>query len=93
MPRIRASVVYAFPDHQEIIEVLCPLGTTVRGAIEQSEICDRYPEINLDNQDPRCELKQVVANEHRDMGKVNYILNNSFGMLGINSVVIVKKYE
>lgn len=51
MPRIRASIVYAFPDHQEIVEVLCPLGTTVRGAIEQSKICDRYPEINLDNQE------------------------------------------
>ena len=49
--------------------------------------------INLDSHDPRCELKQVVANEPRDLGKVNYILNNSFGMLGINSVVIVRKYE
>ncbi len=27
----------------------------------------------------------------REVGKVEYILNNSFGMLGINSVVIVKK--
>jgi len=49
--------------------------------------------INLDEIDPRCDLKQIVANENREMGNVNYILNNSFGMLGINSVVIVKKYE
>ena len=48
--------------------------------------------INLDRQDPRCKLTQIVANEPRDLGSVNYILNNSFGMLGINSVVIVKKY-
>jgi len=26
------------------------------------------------------------------MGSVDTILNNSFGMLGINSVLIVKKY-
>ncbi len=48
--------------------------------------------INLDQQDPRCELKQVVANRPRHMEKVECILNNSFGMLGINSVLIVKKF-
>ncbi|WP_437186877.1 beta-ketoacyl-[acyl-carrier-protein] synthase family protein [Planctomicrobium sp. SH668] len=48
--------------------------------------------INLDQQDPRCELPQVVANHPRKMERVEYILNNSFGMLGINSVVIVKKF-
>ena len=49
--------------------------------------------INLDRQDPRCELTQIVANEPRQIGDVTYILNNSFGMLGINSVLIVKKYK
>ena len=49
--------------------------------------------INLDQPDPRCALANVVANEPRDVGQVNCILNNSFGMLGINSVVIVKRYE
>ena len=47
--------------------------------------------INLDKQDERCELQQVVANRPRHMERVEYILNNSFGMLGINSVVIVRK--
>jgi len=49
--------------------------------------------INLDDLDPACELGQLVINEPRRMGEVSCILNNSFGMLGINSVVIVKKYE
>lgn len=49
--------------------------------------------INLDQLDPKCPLKSIVANEPRHMGSVRYILNNSFGMLGINSVLIVKKYE
>jgi len=49
--------------------------------------------INLQEIDPRIELKQLVANEPRELPKVDYILNNSFGMLGINSVLIVKRYE
>ncbi len=49
--------------------------------------------INLDRPDPRCELPQLVANQPRKMGRVECILNNSFGMLGINSVVIVKRFS
>jgi 3-oxoacyl-[acyl-carrier-protein] synthase II len=49
--------------------------------------------INLDRLDPECALPNLVANEPRDLGNVNVILNNSFGMLGINSAVIVRKYE
>ena len=48
--------------------------------------------INLDNIDERCQLPGLVINEPRKLSKVDYILNNSFGMLGINSVVIVKRY-
>jgi 3-oxoacyl-[acyl-carrier-protein] synthase II len=48
--------------------------------------------INLDEQDPRCDLRQVVVKTPRRMERVRYILNNSFGMLGINSVLILKKY-
>lgn len=49
--------------------------------------------INLENQDSRCALPNLVANEPRNLGQVDYILNNSFGMLGINSVLVVKKYQ
>jgi len=48
-----------------------------------------HPTINLDNLDPECETPGLVANQPRQCAKVNTILNNSFGMLGINSVVIV----
>lgn len=47
--------------------------------------------INLDQIDPDCELAGLVGNEPREVPRVKYILNNSFGMLGINSVVIVRK--
>lgn len=47
--------------------------------------------INVDRLDPDCELKGLVIGEPRKVGRVDYILNNSFGMLGINSAVIVKK--
>ncbi|HUT93760.1 MAG TPA: beta-ketoacyl-[acyl-carrier-protein] synthase family protein [Thermoguttaceae bacterium] len=50
-----------------------------------------HPTINLDRTDPECELPGLVANEPRPADKVDVILNNSFGMLGINSVVIVRR--
>ncbi|MFN5075368.1 MAG: beta-ketoacyl-[acyl-carrier-protein] synthase family protein [Planctomyces sp.] len=49
--------------------------------------------LNVTDLDPRCALPNLVLNEPRDLGRVTCILNNSFGMLGINSVVIVRKYE
>jgi len=50
-----------------------------------------HPTINLDQLDPECEVAGLVANQPEQMDKVTTILNNSFGMLGINSVVIVGK--
>ena len=47
--------------------------------------------INVENLDPQCELPGLVLNEPRTKDNVEYILNNSFGMLGINSVVIIKR--
>jgi 3-oxoacyl-[acyl-carrier-protein] synthase II len=49
--------------------------------------------INLDQLDPECALPNIVANSPRRLERVRYILNNSFGMLGINSVVIVKRWS
>ncbi|MFN9826102.1 MAG: beta-ketoacyl-[acyl-carrier-protein] synthase family protein, partial [Planctomyces sp.] len=46
--------------------------------------------LNVTELDPRCALPNLVLNEPRDLGRVTCILNNSFGMLGINSVVIVR---
>jgi 3-oxoacyl-[acyl-carrier-protein] synthase II len=48
--------------------------------------------INVDEVDPSCALNGLVINEPREIGETNYILNNSFGMLGINSVVIIKRF-
>lgn len=52
-----------------------------------------HPTINLADLDPRCAVRNLVANDPRDIGRVDTILNNSFGMLGINSVVVVKRLE
>jgi len=52
-----------------------------------------HPTINVENLDPECALHNIVINEPRELGEVNTILNNSFGMVGINSVVIVKKFS
>ena len=52
-----------------------------------------HPTINIDQLDPECSFENLVINEPREIDTVNYILNNSFGMLGINSVVIIKRFE
>lgn len=49
--------------------------------------------INIDELDPRCEMKNLVINHAKKVDKVDTILNSSFGMLGINSVLIAKKFE
>ncbi|MDO4576111.1 MAG: beta-ketoacyl-[acyl-carrier-protein] synthase family protein [Planctomycetia bacterium] len=49
--------------------------------------------LNLDDLDPECALPNLVMGEPRRLDRVRYLLNNSFGMLGINAVLIVKRYE
>ena len=48
-----------------------------------------HPTINVDELDPDCALPGLVLNEPQEVDQVDYVLNNSFGMLGINSVVII----
>ena len=48
--------------------------------------------INVENLDPACEVRNLVLNQPRDVGRVDAILNNSFGMLGINSALVVKRF-
>lgn len=47
--------------------------------------------INVERLDPQCALPGLVVNQPRACGSVRTILNNSFGMLGINSVVIIRR--
>jgi 3-oxoacyl-[acyl-carrier-protein] synthase II len=49
--------------------------------------------INLTEVDPQCAVRNLVANDPKTIGPVDYILNNSFGMLGINSAVVVGRYR
>lgn len=51
-----------------------------------------HPTINVDEVDPDCHLDGLVINEPQESQRVDYILNNSFGMLGINSVVIISRF-
>lgn len=51
-----------------------------------------HPTINVDNLDPKCALPGLVLNTPKKVAKVDTILNNSFGMLGINSTLIVKRF-
>lgn len=48
------------------------------------------PTINLDNQDPECDLNYVP---HKPVkANIEYALNNSFGFGGTNSSLVLKKY-
>ena len=40
----------------------------------------------------RYALNTLVIGQPRNIGPVQYILNNSFGMLGINSAVVVRRF-
>jgi 3-oxoacyl-[acyl-carrier-protein] synthase II len=48
--------------------------------------------INVDDLDPQCALPGLVLNQPRQAARVDTILNNSFGMLGINSTLIVRRF-
>ena len=52
-----------------------------------------HPTINVDNLDPACEIPNLVISKPKQASGVRTILNNSFGMLGINSSLILKKFE
>jgi len=50
--------------------------------------------INVENLDPACSVPGLVTGGPTPKeGGINVILNNSFGMLGINSVLILKKFN
>ncbi len=51
-----------------------------------------HPTINVDELDPQCDIAGLVINQPRKAERVDVILNNSFGMLGINSTLIIKRY-
>jgi 3-oxoacyl-[acyl-carrier-protein] synthase II len=50
-----------------------------------------HPTINVDELDPECAHPQLVLNVPEKRDRVETILNNSFGMLGINSCLIIKR--
>ncbi|MBF0169644.1 MAG: beta-ketoacyl-[acyl-carrier-protein] synthase family protein [Nitrospinae bacterium] len=52
-----------------------------------------HPTINLTELDPECALPNLVIGTPKKLDRVETILNNSFGMLGINSAVVVKRYD
>ena len=51
-----------------------------------------HPTINIENLDPECAVNNLVINKAVQSQTIDILLNNSFGMVGINSTVIVKKY-
>lgn len=50
-----------------------------------------HPTINVDDLDPECAHPRLVLNSPQKLDRAETLLNNSFGMLGINSCLIIKK--
>lgn len=51
-----------------------------------------HPTINVEQLDPKCALPGLVINTPKKVERVDAILNNSFGMLGINSTLIIQRF-
>jgi 3-oxoacyl-[acyl-carrier-protein] synthase II len=51
-----------------------------------------HPTINVQTLDPECLLRNLVLDTPLQLDSISTILNNSFGMVGINSTVIIKKF-
>ena len=51
-----------------------------------------HPTINVDELDPQCDIPGLVINRPVAAKRIDTILNNSFGMLGINSTLIIKRF-
>ena len=48
--------------------------------------------MNVDELVPECALPNLVLGKPKPVEKIDTILNNSFGMVGINCVVVVKRF-
>jgi 3-oxoacyl-[acyl-carrier-protein] synthase II len=95
------AIKTVFGDHAKKLAVSSTKGATghMLGAAGATEliICVKAiqqdvvpPTINLDDQDPECDL-DYVPHKAREM-KVNAIVNNSFGFGGHNATVVAKKF-
>lgn len=52
-----------------------------------------HPTINVESLDPKCAMRGLVINQSRKAERVDAIMNMSFGMLGINSALIVRRFS
>jgi 3-oxoacyl-[acyl-carrier-protein] synthase II len=95
------AIKTVFGDHAKKLAVSSTKGATghMLGAAGATELvfCVKAiqhdivpPTINLENQDPECDL-DYVPHKAREM-KVNAIVNNSFGFGGHNATVVAKKF-
>jgi 3-oxoacyl-[acyl-carrier-protein] synthase II len=51
-----------------------------------------HPSINVDDLDPQCDIPGLVINQPKTAKRIDVILNNSFGMLGINSTLVIRRF-
>lgn len=95
------AIIKLFGDHQPYVNVAKGFIGHAMGAAGALELAGNIPSffdkklhscLNIDRLDPDCGLEKVLT-EVTEKEDVQYIMNNSFGMLGLNSTVILKRYD
>lgn len=51
-----------------------------------------HPTINIDDLEPECEGLKLVIDKPVQSQQIDCYMNNAFGMLGTNSVLVIKRY-
>ncbi len=69
MIKNKVEVVYALPKHQEIVVLEVKHDATVKSAILASKILDKYPEINLNTDQPN-HNKVGIFNQVKSLDEV-----------------------
>ena len=52
-----------------------------------------HPTINVDELDPQCNVGTLVIGAPVALDRVDALFNSSFGMLGINSSLVVTRFQ
>ena len=93
--RRRADLIAMVPDRFPRPGLLVTLtgALELAGNLPSFDDLVAHPTINVDDLDPQCDIPGLVIGQPRKLKRVDAILNNSFGMLGINSTLIIKRFK
>ncbi|MFP4282782.1 MAG: beta-ketoacyl-[acyl-carrier-protein] synthase family protein [Opitutales bacterium] len=87
-PRVRVNNTKSFIGHAMGAAGALELA----GNLPSFEDGQIHPTINVEELDPECDTGNLVLGRPESRDRIETLLNNSFGMLGINSCVVIKRF-